>query len=551
VTSSQVHDPSQAPKTKRLERSSDARRSVDSMLRYALQSGTASSVGDLLDRVAAVSGRRLFNALLAVLQLPEATMVCTASDWERKWRRTIKPGERPLVLLFPFGPVEFVFDVSQTEATDRSLPIFTGNRGAELGEQPVLIGLFKLRCLAAGLGVDVVAPGRGVTVAEGIRATDKPRRLVMPWPSIQDGVQTVQARWVVAIDSSGSVGEQLAKLAIELGRLFCGHAGATQEDPWPNRENRRHDVSDVEGEAVARLLVRRLAPTTQLPDLLARHTASADFLPHVGWTYVTQAADKIFEVLEVMQVPPDSEILRLTLLPWVGDLVVHQGGSGSEEVVLVRATSDNHGLPERVARAWAAVAAGVSKPWIVVARTEEAFKGVLSYFDEAPGVDPAHDRLAQQIEAIIPIGNHWLTVVEAGQFEQNSLVELHGDPPAHRGEMVSASRSQLLKRGIDCSVPQLDETWMYTDVDYATGERGSEQVLGWDDVYSNAQWRFLGDAGRVFLTIRPDAGLHEPNIIEILADATACARREVDAYNAGDFDYPDRLVKRDSALLGE
>lgn len=35
----------------------------------------------------------------------------------------MRPGQRPLVLLFPFGPVEFVYDVSQTEPTNDATPL--------------------------------------------------------------------------------------------------------------------------------------------------------------------------------------------------------------------------------------------------------------------------------------------------------------------------------------------------------------------------------------------------------------------------------------------
>lgn len=138
--------------------------------------------------------------------------------------------------------------------------------------------------------------------------------------------------------------------------------------------------------------------------------------------------------------------------------------------------------------------------------------------------------------------------MEAGRFE-GALVEVHGDPPAHNGDMVSASVSEIQRRGIQCLVPELDENWMYTTIECSTGDVVREQVLGWDDMYTDEQWRFLEGADRVFVTIRPDAGLHEPRIIELLADAIASARRAVDAHYSGDFDYVDITDERDGDLL--
>jgi hypothetical protein len=59
--------------------------------------------------------------------------------------------------------------------------------------------------------------------------------------------------------------------------------------------------------------------------------------------------------------------------------------------------------------------------------------------------------------------------------------------------------TEIRRRGVSCVEPELDESWMYTQVDYATGDRGFEQVLGWDDKYTHEEWPFLGDAGRLFV----------------------------------------------------
>ena len=221
-------------------------------------------------------------------------------------------------------------------------------------------------------------------------------------------------------------------------------------------------------------------------------------------------------------------------LPWASELVVRRGSPQATEVILIRATNDGHGLPERVGAAWADGASELGTPWIAVARTETAFAGILSYFDEPLGLDPDHDRLARQIDALLPLGSSWLTIVEAGDTNQDAMVELSADPPNHGGDAVSACMMEIRRRGVNCVEPELDESWMYTEVDYATGERGSEQVLGWDDMYTAGQWTCLRDAGRLFVRIRPDAGLVEPKVVELVANAVSVGRRELDAYYAGE-----------------
>jgi hypothetical protein len=64
-----------------------------------------------------------FNAMLIYTQMPGARFVCTALRWERDYRREIKIGARPIVILQPMGPVLFAFDVSDTAPLPNARPL--------------------------------------------------------------------------------------------------------------------------------------------------------------------------------------------------------------------------------------------------------------------------------------------------------------------------------------------------------------------------------------------------------------------------------------------
>lgn len=55
-----------------------------------------------------------YNAWLVQVQRPEARRVATQERWRRVGRR-IRPGAQRLITLQPFGPVEFLYDVTDTE----------------------------------------------------------------------------------------------------------------------------------------------------------------------------------------------------------------------------------------------------------------------------------------------------------------------------------------------------------------------------------------------------------------------------------------------------
>src|SRR5207244_11936346 len=64
-----------------------------------------------------------FNAMLIHTQLPGAHFVCTARRWRKDYRREIKIGARPIVVLQPMGPILFVFDVSATRPLPDARPL--------------------------------------------------------------------------------------------------------------------------------------------------------------------------------------------------------------------------------------------------------------------------------------------------------------------------------------------------------------------------------------------------------------------------------------------
>lgn len=55
-----------------------------------------------------------FNAMLLQLQKPGLTYAASAHDWKACFNRAVKEDARPLLILWPFGPVATVYDVLDT-----------------------------------------------------------------------------------------------------------------------------------------------------------------------------------------------------------------------------------------------------------------------------------------------------------------------------------------------------------------------------------------------------------------------------------------------------
>ncbi len=59
-----------------------------------------------------------FNSALVFIQNPNSVYYATATQWEKKFNRKIKDGARPMLILQPFGPVNFVYDFTDTYGED-------------------------------------------------------------------------------------------------------------------------------------------------------------------------------------------------------------------------------------------------------------------------------------------------------------------------------------------------------------------------------------------------------------------------------------------------
>jgi hypothetical protein len=72
----------------------------------------------LLDFVVRLRNFAPFNAMLLQVQKPGLTHAASAADWWGKFGRKPKDGARPLLILWPFGPVALVYDVMDTEGKE-------------------------------------------------------------------------------------------------------------------------------------------------------------------------------------------------------------------------------------------------------------------------------------------------------------------------------------------------------------------------------------------------------------------------------------------------
>ncbi len=76
---------------------------------------TSADYLELLEFVGRLGNFAPFNAMLLQIQKPGLSYAASEYDWRTRFNRTVKARARPLLILWPFGPVAFVYDVQDTE----------------------------------------------------------------------------------------------------------------------------------------------------------------------------------------------------------------------------------------------------------------------------------------------------------------------------------------------------------------------------------------------------------------------------------------------------
>lgn len=188
---------------------------LTSLLQRARLYDQSSSYRELLEFVNRLPHIAPFNALLLNIQKPGLRFAAFERDWYNRLNRTVKEGARPLVILWPFGPVAFVYDMEDTEGDP--LPDDVAHAFRATGPvTPVAMTSFEYRLWKFGIYVAFIDYGDGLAghiAAEGLtveqQSPDRKKR-----PSYR-----------IRINARHEPNVQFATLVHELAHLYLGHMG--------------------------------------------------------------------------------------------------------------------------------------------------------------------------------------------------------------------------------------------------------------------------------------------------------------------------------------
>lgn len=255
---------------------SDAARSLlDQLLEDSRLYHSSADYLQLLDFVVKLRNFAPFNAMLLQIQKPGVTYAASAFDWGARFNRRPKRDARPLLILWPFGPVALVYDVQDTEGDPLPADVSFFQASGEVTAERMQRFLLLLE--RKGIKHHYFDGGDGQ--AGSIEVTQAPpERTRMRTKGAKRKKAEKPSEYLMRLNKNHEPNVQFSTLAHELGHLFLGHLGFDERLSIPARRMpMTHAQMELEAESFAYLACRRngvqCKSESYLADYVKKHTS--------------------------------------------------------------------------------------------------------------------------------------------------------------------------------------------------------------------------------------------------------------------------------------
>jgi len=237
----------------------------------------------LLQFIGRLRGFAPFNAMLLDVQKSGLSYAASARDWRERFGRFPKEGARPLLIMWPFGPVATVYDVLDTEG--RPLPedvfkfVATGSMD--------LARLQNFRDRLSRRRIECKWVDKGDRAAGSIRVVRRPALRKNP------------STYRIVLNGNHAPAVQFVTLAHELGHLFLGHLGVDKYLDIPRRKPLRHDEKEIEAESIAFIVSERIGIKSKSHPYLSKLVGANSSAEDIDIFQVMRAAGQVESLLGV------------------------------------------------------------------------------------------------------------------------------------------------------------------------------------------------------------------------------------------------------------
>jgi len=268
---------------------------------------------NLLDFVVRLRNFAPFNALLLQIQKPGLHHAASARDWRETFGRTIKDGARPLLILWPFGPVALVYDLMDTEGDD--LPVGISAFAATGAIDRMALARFAQLIAKKNIALNKVDAGdrkagsiERLTVAQSLSSAESSTSADLQHAIDELGklfgtkgkrpeIPGEASSYRMNINKNHEPNVQFATLTHELAHLYLGHLGRDSYLSIPDRPKQTHEQQELEAESTAYIVCARNGVTSKSESYLASYVAQDTTTEQLDMYQIMRAAGQVEALL--------------------------------------------------------------------------------------------------------------------------------------------------------------------------------------------------------------------------------------------------------------
>jgi hypothetical protein len=218
-----------------------ARSLLDQLLEDSRLYKSGADYKQLLEFVVRLRNFAPFNAMLLQIQKPGLMYAASSRDWRERFGRLINDEARPLLILWPFGPVALVYDVKDTNGLNlpEDVSPFIAHGVFDEGR------LLEFESLPYKKQIRWINLDAGEGKAGSIRCVSRAAK------SDQSSVYEMR------INEKHEPAVKFSTVMHELAHLCLGHLGKDGNLKIPARPNLSHAQVELEAESVAYIVCQR------------------------------------------------------------------------------------------------------------------------------------------------------------------------------------------------------------------------------------------------------------------------------------------------------
>lgn len=218
-----------------------------------------------------------YNAFLLRMQNPAMTYALTAARWRSLYGRRVKEDARPCIILVPFGPVSFVYDLLDTTGPDIPPDVLEPFRAR--GElEPQVWKNLQDNCRAHDIELRPVSLSLHEAGSVGARPRQAPGA----------------PAYTIEVNARLSLENCFATIVHELAHIFCGHCGSHAGGPdCEDRSGLSKQAEEFEAESVSFLVCKRYGIESESETYLAGYVGKNEAIPLISINTVLKAAKVI------------------------------------------------------------------------------------------------------------------------------------------------------------------------------------------------------------------------------------------------------------------